>query len=73
MAPKDKKNEIIAGKQDLCEGVLKIMLVRAKDLQGNDSKDSSDPYVKFFFENYGNTVSTVKSKTKKYTINPVWN
>ena len=48
------------------------MLIRAKELQGNDSKDSSDPYVKIFFENYDKTIQ-VRSKTKKYTINPIWN
>ncbi|EGR27332.1 hypothetical protein IMG5_197670 [Ichthyophthirius multifiliis] len=68
---KDKKKEIINRQEDLLEGILKIMLVRAKDLQGNVSKDSSDPYVKFFFENYDQEI-TIRSKTKKYTINPVW-
>lgn len=49
---KDRKNDIKASKEDLKEGILKVLLVRAKDLRGDDSVDSSDPYVKLLFENY---------------------
>lgn len=68
----DRKKDIKASKEDLKEGILKVLLVRAKDLRGDDSSDSSDPYVKLFFENYDKEISIV-SKVKKYTINPVWN
>lgn len=49
-----------------------MLLVRARDLRGDDSVDSSDPYVKLLFNNYDKQISIV-SKTKKYTVNPVWN
>lgn len=68
----DKKKDIKASKEDLKEGILKVLLVRAKDLRGDDSVDSSDPYVKLKYENYDKEIS-ICSKTKKYTVNPVWN
>lgn len=68
----DRKKDIKASKEDLKEGILKILLVRARDLRGDDSIDSSDPYVKLRFENYDKEISVI-SKTKKYTVNPIWN
>lgn len=38
------------------QGILKILVVRAKDLRGDDAVDSSDPYAKLFFENFDKVI-----------------
>jgi len=68
----DRKKDVKTSKEDLTQGILKVLLVRARDLRGDDSVDSSDPYVKLLFNNYDKQIAIV-SKTKKYTVNPVWN
>ncbi|KAL4493478.1 hypothetical protein ABPG72_007486 [Tetrahymena utriculariae] len=68
---KDRKKDIKTSKEDLKEGILKVLLVRAKDLRGDDAIDSSDPYVILKYQNYDKVIEA-KSKVKKYTVNPAW-
>lgn len=65
---KDKIKEIQASEANLQSGVLKVFLVRAKNLRAADG-DTSDPYVIVEFQNHDKLLQQ-KSKCKRYTLNP---
>jgi hypothetical protein len=66
-----QKKKVQLSDEDLAKGVLKILLIRGKNLRPDDGS-SSDPYCVFKVENYKQAVE-LKSKVKKKTLNPVWN
>lgn len=53
------------------EGDLTIHVKNAENLISSDSNGFSDPYVKFYLNDEEDAF--FKSKTKKKTLNPVWN
>jgi len=66
---KDKKKQI-KDQKDVKRGVLKVLVMRAKNLRAAD-RDTSDPYCCIRFENYDKPL-TLKTKYINKTINPEW-
>lgn len=59
-------------KEDLRNGgLMEVNLYRAVDVEAADSSGLSDPYVSFYINDEKEKI--YKSKTKKETLNPVWN
>ncbi len=51
------------------EGILKVLIVRWKNLRADDG-DTSDPYCIIKFENFDDKVIEKKTNVKGKTINP---
>ena len=56
--------------EDMQEGTLKVLFVRAHNLPADDG-DTSDPYVLLTIDSFGKELK-LQSKTIKKTINPQW-
>ena len=72
LSEKEKLAEIRAGKDMIQTGILKVMVVRARDLRADDG-DSSDPYWVVEYTNHDKQKLSQKTEYRGSTLNPQWN